>query len=166
VTGDRPDAESLRPATPEANAALRARLEELLGEYDRARAQLGTMQRTMREARGEATSKDRSVAVTVGPRGNLVALTIEPRAYRQFSPSALATEITALVKKATDQVTQKLAGVMAPFLPEGVCYSDVLSGQASADDWDSVARQGSARLKDWWSLVGQPPDSGASEAGR
>jgi len=166
VTGDLPAAESLRPATPEVNAALRAQLENLLGEYDKARIQLGTMQAAMREARGEATSKDRSVAVTVGPRGNLIALTIEPRAYRQFSPSALATEITALVKKATDEVTEKLAGVMAPFLPDGVRYADVLSGQASADAWDSVARQGSARLKDWWSLVGQPPDSGASVAGQ
>lgn len=106
------------------------------------------------------------MTVTVGPRGNLVALTIEPRAYRQFSPSALATEITALVKKATDQVAEKLAAVMAPFLPDGVRYADVLSGQASAAAWESAARQGSARLKDWWSLVAQPPDGDASEAGQ
>lgn len=153
----------MRPATPEGNAALRAQLEQLLGEYDKARSHLDTMQAAMREAKGEATSKDRSVSVTVGPRGNLIALTIEPRAYRQFSPSALATEITDLVKKATDLVTEEVAGVMAPFLPEGVRYSDVLSGQAKAAGWDAAARLGSARLKDWWSLVGQPPDSESGE---
>jgi DNA-binding protein YbaB len=157
VTGEAAPPESPRPATPEVNASLRAQLEQLLGEYDRARGHLAAMQRKMREARGEATSKDRSVTVTVGARGNLITLRIEPRAYRQFSPSELATEITSLAQKATELVAQEFAGVVAPFLPQGVSYADLLSGQANAAAWDTAAQLAGATLRDWWSLTRQSP---------
>src|SRR6266851_8367447 len=123
------------PATPSANAALRARFEELLGEYDRVRANFAAMQQRLREARGEAKAQDGSVRVTVGPNGNLLSLTIEPRAYRRLSPSELAAEILELSGRAGRDVRGQLEEVMAPFLPKDVSYADVLEGRVDPAGW-------------------------------
>ncbi len=82
--------------------------------------------------RGTAASTDRTVAVTVDSRGRLVRLDIEPRAYRRFSPSQLAAEIQRLADEACATVTGDMAEVMAPVLPAGISYHDLVSGAADA----------------------------------
>ncbi len=100
------------PATPEVNAALRARLEHLITEYDHMRANLATLRERLAQAQGEASSEDGSVRVTVGPQGELRALDITPRAYRHLSPSELAAEIMRLTGKATERVREQMHEVM------------------------------------------------------
>jgi DNA-binding protein YbaB len=117
-------------ASPAANAALRARLEELLGDYEQLRRGVAAARERMRTMRGTAASTDRTIAVTVDSRGRLTGLELDPRAYRRFSPSQLAAEIMRLATQACDQVTGEMTEVMSPFLPDGISYADLLSGAA------------------------------------
>jgi len=119
-------------ASPTANAALRARLEELLGDYEQLRRGVAAAREQMRTMQGAAATTDGTIRVTVDSRGRLTGLELEPRAYRRFSPSRLAAEIVRLAGTACDQVTGQLAEVMAPFLPDGISYPDLLSGAADA----------------------------------
>lgn len=116
--------------SPTTNAALRARLDELLGEYDRLRKNMSDAQQRMKVMRGTASTSDGTVKVTVDFRGKLAGLDIEPRAYRRYSPSQLSEEILRLANAAAAQVTSDMAEVMAPFLPHGVSYADLMSGAA------------------------------------
>lgn len=143
------------PATPEVNAALRARLEQLLGEYDRMRGNLAGLQQRLASAHGEASSQDGSVRVTVGPRGELRALEIGPRAYRHLSPSELAAEIVRLSGEATASVTGQLQEVMAPFLPAGVSYADAAAGNADLSAWAPPKPVTSENFDEWISGLGK-----------
>ena len=111
-------------------AALRARLDDVLAEYERMRRNAADTQRRVQAMRGTASTSDGTVRVTVDARGKPVAFDIEPRAYRRYSPSQLATELLRLVDEAAAQVTAEMADAMAPFLPAGVSYADLLSGKA------------------------------------
>jgi len=117
-------------ASPAANAALRARLEELLGDYDQLRRGVAAAREQMRTMLGAAATTDGTIKVAVDSRGRLTGLELAPRAYRRFSPSQLAAEIIRLAAAARDQVTGEMAEVMAPFLPDGISYADLLSGAA------------------------------------
>ena len=117
-------------ASSAVNAALRARLEELLGDYEHLRRGVMAAQERMRTMRGTAATTDGTIKVTVDFRGRLSGLEIDPRAYRRYSPSQLATEIIRLTGVACDQVTGDMAEVMSPFLPAGVSYADLMSGTA------------------------------------
>jgi DNA-binding protein YbaB len=117
-------------ASPTANAALRARLEELLGDYEHLRRGVAAAREQMRTMHGAAATSDGTIKVTVDSRGGLTRLELAPRAYRRFAPSQLAAEIVRLTAEARDQVTSEMAEVMAPLLPDGVSYADLLSGAA------------------------------------
>ena len=117
-------------ASPAANAALKARLSELMDDYDRVRRNLGEAQARMKEMHGTARSSDGTVVVTVDFRGTLTALEIGPRAYSRFSPSLLAEEIMRLTAQARGDVTGAMGEVMAPFLPQGIDYSALIDGSA------------------------------------
>lgn len=117
-------------ANPETNAALRLRFEQLLGDYEVMRRDLAAAQKRMREATGTAQTSDKTVHVTVDFRGRLTGLRLEPRAYSRYSPTLLGEQILRLVDEACDSVHASMAEVMAPFIPDGVSYADLVSGTA------------------------------------
>jgi DNA-binding protein YbaB len=117
-------------ASPAVNAALRARLEELLGDYEQLRRGVQAAQERLRTMRGTAATTDGTIKVTVDFRCRLSALELDPRAYRRYPPSQLAAEIMRLAGVACEQVTGDMAEVMSPFLPAGVSYADLMSGAA------------------------------------
>lgn len=140
----------LVPATPEGNARLRVQLEDLLGEYDRMRDNMTTLREQLASVRGEAKTKDSLVRVTVGSRGELRALHIDPRAYRKYSPSQLAEEILELAGNAKQEVTETLESVMAPILPKGVSYSDAVTGNVNLSQWPQDRPLTADALREWW----------------
>lgn len=121
-------------ASSATNAALRARLSELMDEYDRMRADLAEAQRRMRSMRGRASSGDGTVTAIVDFRGNLLTLELSPRAYSRFSPTLLAEEIVRLVNQARAEVTSEMEDVMAPFLPDGVDYAGLMDGSVDPSE--------------------------------
>jgi DNA-binding protein YbaB len=123
------------PATPQINAALRTQIEQLLGEYDKLKGNVSQLQQRLARAQGQAESKDGAIKLSVGPRGELRALQLDPRAYRRYSPSELAAQILELAGEATTDVQHQLDEVMTPFLPPGISYSQVADGKTDPASW-------------------------------
>lgn len=144
-------------ASPEGNAVLRARLEQLTTEYERVRSNLTTRQEQVRQVRASAYAPENGVHVTVGPRGNLTELEIEPRAYRRLSPSQLAEEILRLTREAADEAGARVARIMAPFLPKGVAYQDIVEGNAGTEALTPDKPLTDDTFDAWWARIGQDP---------
>jgi len=104
-------------ADRDANRALRARFDDVFGQYQRLRSGMGELQQKLAATKVTASSKDRLVHATVGPRGQLVELRIEPRAYREHQPHQLADLITRTVQDAVDRTTEKVQELVAGYLP-------------------------------------------------
>src|SRR3954468_2148129 len=80
-----------------ANSALRERFNEVYGQYERLRAGLDELQQRLAEYSATARSDDGHVTATVGPRGQLIKLELDPRVYRDHDAAGLARKITATV---------------------------------------------------------------------
>src|SRR5947207_13846043 len=90
---------------------LRAYAEELSGQFEKVRSGLGEMQRELKAVTGTAKSPDGYVTATVGPRGQLVKLQLDPRIYRKPDSAQLAQSITETVGKAAEDAARKVEAV-------------------------------------------------------
>lgn len=125
--------------TPQATAAARARLEQLLGDYESLRKNLSATQRRMRALSGRAQTSDGSVKVAVDSRGKPTELDIDPKAYRRYSPSQLGAEILRLIDEAGREVAAGSAKLLAPFLPAGADVAGLVDGTAGPETWSVAA---------------------------
>ena len=96
-----------------------ARVDELLADYRRSREQLAGTQRELAAATGTARSADGLITATVGARGLLTGLIIDPDAYRVYRPEDLARQIVATTTAAAVQALAAAGEVLAPALPTG-----------------------------------------------
>lgn len=100
------------------NAALRARADELLGELNRLRSGLSGLQARLRAVNASVTSDDGMVTATVGPRGQLVSLEIDPRIYRRPDSRLLAQTITQTVQAAAARAQEQVMAACRPYFPD------------------------------------------------
>ena len=107
-----------------------AEVDQLMADYRRSREQLVAVQRGMAAIRETATSHDELVTVTVGPRGTLVDLAIDDRAYQRLRPSELAELIVRTTDVAVAGATRRMHEQLATVLPAGSDPDAVLSGRA------------------------------------
>lgn len=107
----------------ERNQRMKVRVNEMLGELDKLRANAGELQQKVRDLKVTVTSDDGFVKVTVGPQGHLEELELNPRIYRRPDSTELARTITDTVKRATAEMQQKVVELYKPFMPE----ADVLA---------------------------------------
>ena len=118
-------------ADRDANRALRARFDEVYGQYQRLRSGMDEMQRRLAEVRVTAESDDGLVRATVGPRGHLVSLSLDPRVGR-LDADDLARKITTTVQEATSQSVDQVQQVVAEYLPQGSPTVDFLKDNSFA----------------------------------
>jgi DNA-binding protein YbaB len=107
-------------------AELRASLEELMEEYSREVGRLQEMRREVAKVSATASRADGMVSVAVGPRGQVTAITFDPRVYRKLTPSELSKAIMELIAEATADAAEQMKKIMTPFMPEGLGYEEVL----------------------------------------
>lgn len=69
-------------------------------------------------------SDDGLIAATVGARGELRALDLDPRIYRSQDATALADDILATVRKAADTAGRRAYDAAVEVLPPGATYED------------------------------------------
>ena len=74
-------------------------------------------QRKVMRVTATATSDDRMIKATVGPRGQLVHLEIDPRVYRRPNATALADAIVATVRAAAEQAMADVQEILSESLP-------------------------------------------------
>ena len=104
-------------ADRDANHALRARFDDVFGQYQRLRSGLDDIQHRLAEMRVSAESEDGLIKATVDPRGQLVDLRLDRRVYRDPDPDHLSRSIVATVGKATARATEAVQEMMAAYLP-------------------------------------------------
>jgi DNA-binding protein YbaB len=97
---------------------LQAHIDELLGQYRQLRDNLGRMQQEMTELTATVQSQDGMVRATVGYRGDLTKLDINPRAYRVLDTVSLAELIVETTARATAEVRAQIHALVAPNLPD------------------------------------------------
>lgn len=97
---------------------LRAQAEELMAQFERMRSGYGELQQKLRAVKGTATSSDGYVTATVGPRGQLLKLELDPRIYRRPNSRELASTITKTVQEATAKAQNAVEELCKPFVPD------------------------------------------------
>ena len=101
----------------EANSALRDRLAEVYGRYERLRSEMDDLQRRLAEMRVSATSADGAVRATVDPRGQLVELSLDRRVYGGVDTEQLARTIVAVTRDAAERTAGQVEAMMTEYLP-------------------------------------------------
>jgi DNA-binding protein YbaB len=104
-------------ADRDANHALRARFDDVYGQYQRLRSGMDDLQERLAAMQVTAESPDGLVRVTVGPRGQLIDLHIDRRAYRDLDPDRLARTILTTTQDAVAKTTTQVQELMAGYLP-------------------------------------------------
>jgi DNA-binding protein YbaB len=131
-------------ADRDANHALRARFDDVYGQYHRLRSGMDELQRKLAAMQVTAESADGMVRATVGPRGQLVKLTLDQRIYRERDADALARTITTTVQQATERSVDQVQRLVAEYLPKGSGAVDFLKDNNFATlmrRHDAVMRQ-------------------------
>lgn len=98
--------------------ALRAQADELIAQFERMRSEYGTLQQKLRAVSATVKSEDGYVSATVGPRGQLIRLELDPRIYRRPNSRELATTITETIQKATAKAMESIEELCRPFVPD------------------------------------------------
>jgi hypothetical protein len=101
-------------------AIERPDLTAIFGMVSDLRRSLGSVNEThkkMAQVTVVAWSDDRLVKATVGPRGQLVDLEIDPRVYRTPNSKALAQTILTTVRKACDEAMAKTQEIVRAAMP-------------------------------------------------
>jgi len=88
--------------------------------YAQLQEELLALQKSIQEIAETAYSADRTVAATVGARGELRELQLDPRIYRTTDAKALAATIKQTIWDASTAVTTRLVELTRPLLPESV----------------------------------------------
>ncbi|MFG1694886.1 YbaB/EbfC family nucleoid-associated protein [Nonomuraea sp. NPDC049309] len=98
-------------------AAMRAYADELRETFTRLQEQGLELHAKAKAVQVTETSSDGLVSVTVGPRGDLIRLDLDPRIYRRPDARALADTIAATARKAAEAAQQRVMEIFEPVIP-------------------------------------------------
>ncbi len=104
------------PEWPE-TAAMRAQAEALRARFERMTAEAPAIHAKARALEITEKSRDGLISVTVGARGELIRLDIDPRIYRRPDSRALADSITETVHSATEKAQDRVLELFDPLVP-------------------------------------------------
>lgn len=102
---------------------------------------LSEAQRGVLEVTGVAWSDDRLIKVTVGPRGQLTGLDLDPRLFRKPDSKALAAAILATARNAVEDAMHQTAEIV-----EGLIPADLLTLRPGELDLTELIRRHDADL--------------------
>ncbi|WP_036377556.1 YbaB/EbfC family nucleoid-associated protein [Micromonospora sp. ATCC 39149] len=103
----------------EANRALRARFDEVYGQYRQLRSGLDELRSRLAELRVTERSDDGQVTVVAGARGDIVSVDLAPSALQGRDARALSHKITLTVHRAAAASVAATQELVAGYLPAG-----------------------------------------------
>ncbi|MEU7614726.1 YbaB/EbfC family nucleoid-associated protein [Micromonospora rifamycinica] len=103
----------------DANDALRARFDEVYGQYRRLRSGVDELRSELAELRVTERSDDGQVTATVGARGELISVELTGEVYHDRDHRALSGKITATVHRACSRAATATQELVAAHLPAG-----------------------------------------------
>ncbi|WP_319463759.1 YbaB/EbfC family nucleoid-associated protein [Micromonospora sp. RTP1Z1] len=109
-----------------ANRALRARFDEVYGQYQRLRSGLDELQVKLAELRVTERSDDGQVTATVGARGEVIRVEVDPSVFHDRDARALGRKITTTVHRASAAAVAATQELVAGYLPAGSPSLEVL----------------------------------------
>lgn len=98
-------------------AGLAAVAESLRATAGRLATEGPALQQRARAVQVTETSRDGLVSVTVGSRGELLRLDIDPRVFRRPDSRALADSIADTIRSATAAAQERVLDVLEPLVP-------------------------------------------------
>ncbi len=152
------------PGGPEARArldALRAEVDGLMAGYEAAQRRISATYRQVRQLTGRARSADRLASVTVGPRGQVTVIELDPQVYRRYDPPRLAALLVELAGKAAGEVTGQVEELLGALLPPGVPVRPLLAGEVDPAALGAHTGPTQAEFGEWWASVTQLPTPGS-----
>jgi DNA-binding protein YbaB len=108
-------------------------LRSMVSDLQQASTKLEESQRRIRQIKGLAQSPDRLVKATVGPRGQLVDLELDPRLFRNPNAKAVAATIMATVRAAVEDSQRQAQQVRDDLLPKDLRKLVAPQGKGAAD---------------------------------
>lgn len=97
----------------------------LYADYTKLASDVREMQRKLAETRASAESPDGFIRVTVGGRGELLELELNPRIYRSIDSVALAADIKDTIQAAVESARLTAFELNRPFLPHDAQVSNI-----------------------------------------
>ncbi|MGI8626355.1 MAG: YbaB/EbfC family nucleoid-associated protein [Geodermatophilaceae bacterium] len=98
-------------------AGLRAYAEELQGRFQKLTTEGPKLQEQARAVQVTEKSQDGLISATVGARGELIRLDLDPRIYRRPDSRELADTITDTIKAAGVKAQERVLEVFEPLIP-------------------------------------------------
>ncbi|TYB56155.1 YbaB/EbfC family nucleoid-associated protein [Nonomuraea sp. PA05] len=98
-------------------AAMRAYADELREMFTRLQDEGLELHAKARAVQATETSRDGLVSVTVGARGELIRLDLDPRIYRRPDARALADTIAETAHKAAEAAQRRVIEIFEPVIP-------------------------------------------------
>lgn len=98
-------------------AGMRAYAEELQGRFEKLTTEGSQLQERARTVQVTEKSPDGFVSATVGSRGELIRLDLDPRIYRRPDSRELADTITDTIKAAGVKAQEEVLEVFEPLIP-------------------------------------------------
>ncbi|GAA1027924.1 MULTISPECIES: YbaB/EbfC family nucleoid-associated protein [Amycolatopsis] len=114
----------------------RTELESLFASLREQQAAMVEARRSALAISATATGPKRALTVTVDARGEVTELAFPTEAYRTMAPRELAALIQDTIGKARADVAKQMSEVMAPFVPEGLSFDDLMKGKT---DWEAMS---------------------------
>jgi len=118
----------------ESRSHTKARVEQMMGELRRMTTELPDLQKKMKSLTATATSDDGLISATVGPRGQLTELEIDPNIYRRPNSELLAQTIVATVRQAVDQLISERNKMLERFSPADLSPTEALQRMGMPKD--------------------------------
>jgi DNA-binding protein YbaB len=98
-------------------SGLRAMAQEVSNKLTNLQGNIGEMRQEMNEAKATVKSQDGHITATVGPRGQLIKLELDPRIYRRPDSAKLAAAITDTIQKAAVEVGKRIDDITERYAP-------------------------------------------------
>ncbi|MEH0974858.1 YbaB/EbfC family nucleoid-associated protein [Micromonospora sp. CPCC 205546] len=127
----------------DANRALRARFDEVYGDYQRLRSGLDELRGRLADLRVTERSEDGQVTATAGARGQVISVELHPSVFQDRDARALSRKITTTVHRAEAAAVAATQVLVAGYLPAGSGATDFLR----TGDFDSLLGRADAVLR-------------------
>ena len=130
-------------ADRDANQALRDRLTDVYGRYERLRSEMDDLQRRLASLQVSAVSDDGLAEATVDSRGHLVDLSLNRAAYGSVDADQLARTIVTTVHTAAARTAGRVEELISGYLPPDSGALQFLRD----NDFDSLMRRPDAIVR-------------------
>ncbi|RZT82766.1 YbaB/EbfC DNA-binding family protein [Micromonospora violae] len=108
------------------NRELRARFDDVYGQYQQLRSGLDTLQTRLTALRVTRRSADGQVIATVGAQGQVIEVELTSAIYRERDAGALGRKITETIRAASTAAAEATRDLVAESMPAGSGTMDFL----------------------------------------